>query len=89
MRSTLAVHPNPNPNLNPSPNPSPSPSPDQVKLMERLKEQKSLMLQAEHRLNQMVTMLNEKRTNEAGEQDMRALLQRLEQEVTRMRESSP
>jgi len=59
---------------------------EQVKLMERLKEQKSLMLQAEHRLNQMVTMLNEKRTNEAGEQDMRALLQRLEQEVAGMRE---
>ena len=59
---------------------------EQVKLMERFKEQKSLMLQAEHRLNQMVTMLNEKRTNEAGEQDMHALLQRLEHEVTGMRE---
>ncbi len=39
----------------------------QVKLMDRLKEQKSMLLQAEHRLNQMVAMLNEKRTNEAGE----------------------
>ena len=46
------------------------------------------MLQAEHRLNQMVTMLNEKRTNEAGEQDMHALLQRLEHEVTGMREKA-
>jgi hypothetical protein len=35
--------------------------------MDRLKEQKSMLLQAEHRLNQMVAMLNEKRTNEAGE----------------------
>ena len=26
-----------------------------------------MLLQAEHRLNQMVAMLNEKRTNEAGE----------------------
>jgi len=61
---------------------------EQVKLMERLKEQKSLLHQAEHRLNQMVTMLNEKRTNEAGEQDMHALLQRLEHEVTGMREKA-
>mgnify|MGYP001992960654 CR=1 FL=1 len=36
----------------------------------------------------MVTMLNEKRTNEAGEQDMHALLQRLEHEVTGMREKA-
>jgi len=59
---------------------------EQVKLMERLKEQKSLLLQAEHRLNQMVAMLNEKRTNEAGEVDMHALLQKLERDVGTMRE---
>jgi len=61
---------------------------EQVKLMERLKEQKSLLMQAEHRLSQMVTMLNEKRTNEAGEVDMHALLQKLEREVTTMREKA-
>ena len=61
---------------------------EQVKLMERLKEQKALLQQAEHRLNQMVSLLNEKRTNEAGEVDMHALLQRLEVEVTAMREKA-
>ena len=50
----LALAPRPlAPAPNPSPSPNPSPNPNQVKLMERLKEQKSLMLQAEHRLNQM------------------------------------
>jgi len=61
---------------------------EQVKLMDRLKEQKSLLLQAEHRLNHIVAMLNEKRTNEAGEQDMNKLLHNLDREVNMMKEKA-
>merc|ERR1719181_2328879 len=61
---------------------------EQVKLMDRMKEQKSMLLQAEHRLNHMVTMLNEKRTNEAGEPDMNVLMRKLEAEVNAMKEKA-
>lgn len=61
---------------------------EQVKLMDRMKEQKSMLLQAEHRLNHMVTMLNEKRTNEAGEADMNVLMRKLEAEVNAMKEKA-
>lgn len=57
---------------------------EQVKLQDRLKEQKAQLLQAEHRLNGLVATLNEKRAQEAGSADTTQLLQKLEREVMEM-----
>merc|ERR1719446_1751404 len=57
---------------------------EQVKLQDRLKEQKAQLLQAEHRLNGLVATLNEKRASENGGADTTQLLQKLEREVMEM-----
>lgn len=57
---------------------------EQVKLQDRLKEQKAQLLQAEHRLNGLVATLNEKRTNEGSGTDTNQLLSKLEREVVEM-----
>jgi len=57
---------------------------EQVKLQDRLKEQKAQLLQAEHRLNGLVATLNEKRASESGGADTTQLLQKLEREVMEM-----
>jgi len=54
---------------------------EQLKLQDRLKEQRSHQLQAEHRLNQLKATLSEKRTTEAGENDITRLLSKLQDEV--------
>ena len=54
---------------------------EQVKLQDRLKEQKAQLLQAEHRLQGMVARLNEKRQERAGSSDVRQQLDALEAEV--------
>ena len=54
---------------------------EQLKLQDRFKEQRSHLIQAEHRLNQLKAMLNEKLTTEAGEADMGRLLQKLDADV--------
>mmetsp|Transcript_45252 Transcript_45252/g.74986 ORF Transcript_45252/g.74986 Transcript_45252/m.74986 type:complete len:691 (-) Transcript_45252:135-2207(-) len=54
---------------------------EQLKLQDRLKEQRSHLLQAEHRLNQLKATLSEKRATEAGESDIMRLLQKLDEEV--------
>merc|ERR1719181_805786 len=51
---------------------------EQVKLQDRLKEQKAQLLQAEHRLNAMVSRLNEKRVERANTSDVKMLLANLE-----------
>ena len=57
---------------------------EQVKLQDRLKEQKAQLLQAEHRLNGLVQTLNDKKAQEAGNPDMTQMLQKLEREVMEM-----
>jgi len=57
---------------------------EQVKLQDRLKEQKAQLLQAEHRLNGLVATLNEKRATESSGADTTQLLQKLEREVMEM-----
>lgn len=54
---------------------------EQVKLQDRLKEQKAHLMQAEHRLNAMTTRLNAKRAERAGATDVKQLLGKLEAEV--------
>jgi intraflagellar transport protein 81 len=54
---------------------------EQVKLQDRLKEQKAQLLQAEHRLNAMGQRLNEKRAERSGNPDVKQLLGNLEAEV--------
>jgi len=54
---------------------------EQVKLQDRLKEQKAQLLQAEHRLNAMVARLNEKRVERQNTADPQQLLGKLEAEV--------
>jgi len=54
---------------------------EQVKLQDRLKDQKAQLLQAEHRLSAMVNRLNEKRNERAGTGDAKQLLENLEREV--------
>ena len=54
---------------------------EQVKLQDRLKEQKAQLLQAEHRLNAMGQRLNEKRVERANTNDVKQLLENLEREV--------
>ena len=54
---------------------------EQVKLQDRLKEQKAQLLQAEHRLNAMGQRLNEKRQERATTTNVQELLGKLEQEV--------
>ena len=54
---------------------------EQVKLQDRLKEQKAHLMQAEHRLNAMGTRLNEKRNERANTTDVKELFARLEKEV--------
>merc|ERR1719446_1037964 len=51
---------------------------EQVKLQDRLKDQKAQLLQAEHRLSSMVNRLNEKRAERAGTGDVKQLLENLE-----------
>merc|ERR1719231_734217 len=57
---------------------------EQVKLQDRLKEQKAQLLQAEHRLNAMVARLNEKRVERANTSDVKQLLGKLELEVAEL-----
>ena len=57
---------------------------EQVKLQDRLKEQKAQLLQAEHRLNAMVQRLNEKRQERASTTDVKQILSKLEVEVTEL-----
>lgn len=57
---------------------------EQVKLQDRLKEQKAQLLQAEHRLNAMVARLNEKRVERANTSDVQQLLANLEREVNEL-----
>merc|ERR1719181_1258922 len=54
---------------------------EQVKLQDRLKEQKAQLLQAEHRLNAMVARLNEKRVERSQTAAPQELLGKLEKEV--------
>jgi len=54
---------------------------EQVKLQDRLKEQKAQLLQAEHRLQGMVQRLNEKRQERSGSSDVSQQLGALEEEV--------
>jgi len=57
---------------------------EQVKLQDRLKEQKAQLLQAEHRLNAMVARLNEKRVERANTTNVQELLGKLEVEVAEL-----
>ena len=57
---------------------------EQVKLQDRLKEQKAHLLQAEHRLNAMGQRLNEKRQERATTTNVQELLGKLEQEVAEL-----
>ena len=54
---------------------------EQVKLQDRLKEQKAHLMQVEHRLQAMVNRLNAKRSERAGTSDVKQLLGKLESEV--------
>uniref|UniRef100_A0A7S0JK75 Intraflagellar transport protein 81 homolog n=1 Tax=Calcidiscus leptoporus TaxID=127549 RepID=A0A7S0JK75_9EUKA len=54
---------------------------EQLKLQDRLKEQKSHFHQAEHRLGQLKQLLSEKRASESADTDILRLMNKLEVEV--------